>query len=75
MKGSENVAEKINMIKGYRVACNITQEQMAKELGVSDTTYRNMELNNTFTLDQMKVFTKVINVVEPSVKLEDIFLN
>jgi len=69
------VAEKINMIKGYRVACNITQEQMAKELSVSDKTYANMEANKSFTLDQMKIFTKVINVVEPSVKLEDIFFN
>ena len=63
------------MIKGYRVACNITQEQMAKELGVSDKTYANMEFNKSFTLDQMKIFTKVINVVEPTVKLEDIFFN
>ena len=69
------MADKINMIKGYRVACNITQEQMANELGVSDRTYGVMEAENKFTLDQMKIFTSVINRVEPSVKLEDIFLN
>lgn len=69
------MAERINMVKGYRVACNITQEEMANELGVSDTTYRAMEQNKTFTLEQMKRFTGVINRVEPSVKLEDIFLN
>ena len=63
------------MIKGYRVACNITQEEMACELGVSDTTYRAMEINKTFTLEQMKKFTNVINKVDSSVKLEDIFLN
>ncbi len=69
------MSEKINMIKGYRVACNITQEQMAIELGVSDRTYANMESNKSFTLEQMRKFTSVINRVEPSVKLENIFLD
>lgn len=69
------MATELNMVKGYRVACNITQEEMAKELGISDRTYGQMENNKTFTLEQMKKFTQVINRVEPSVKLEDIFLN
>ena len=69
------MADKLNMVKGYRVACNITQEEMANELGVSTRTYGVMETEIKFTLEQMKKFTQVINRVEKSVKLEDIFLN
>ena len=67
------MATSLNMVKGYRVAANITQEEMANELGVSDTTYRNMETEMKFTLEQMNKFTQVINRVDPSVKTTDIF--
>lgn len=64
----------INLVKGYRVACNITQEEMAKELEMSEPTYRALENNiDRFTVEQINKFVQVINRIHPEVKAEDIF--
>lgn len=69
------MSDRINMVKGYRVAAGISQEEMAEALGMSDTTYRKLENNpNNFTLDQMNKFTEKIKQVHPEVKANDIFL-
>lgn len=48
----------------------MTQEQMAKYLGITTKTYRSKELGNTeFTLDEMFEIAKLFNK-----KIDDIFL-
>ena len=63
------------MVKGYRVAAGISQEEMAEALGMSDTTYRKLENDpEKFTLEQMNKFTDKIRQVHPEVNTNDIFL-
>ena len=65
----------INMIKGYRLACNITQIEMANALGITDRTYQKLESNPLkFTLEQMKKFTDEIKKKQPDANISDIFL-
>lgn len=48
----------------------MTQEQMAKYLGITPKTYRSKELGNSeFTLDEMFEIAKLFNK-----KIDDIFL-
>ncbi len=66
----------LNKVKGFRVACNITQEEMAKALGISDRTYGKLEANpSNFTLEQMNKYIAKINEVNKTVVLADIFLD
>ena len=65
----------INMIKGYRTACNITQQEMASALGITDKTYQKLESNPLkFTLEQMQKFTDEIKKKQPTTSISDIFL-
>jgi len=64
----------INLVKGYRVGAGISQLEMAKELGMSEPTYRVLENNpDKFTVEQIKKFVSLIQKVEPEAKAEDIF--
>ena len=66
----------MNKVRGYRVACNITQEEMAKALGISDRTYGKLEADpSNFTLEQMNKYMAKINEVNKNVVLTDIFLD
>lgn len=52
----------------------MTQEEMAKELGVSAPTYRAYEEDPTkMSLDTAKKFLDAINKVAPTITFEDIF--
>lgn len=52
----------------------MTQEEMAKELGVSVNTYKAYETNpEKMSIDLAKKFVEVINQVDTTIKLDDIF--
>lgn len=60
--------------RAYRVLANLTQEEMAKELGISVTAYRMKENNEReFTRSEMNAFVKKIKTVDETVTLDTIF--
>ena len=60
--------------RAYRVLANLTQEEMAKELGISVTAYRMKENNEReFTRSEMNAFVKKIKTVDDTVTLDTIF--
>lgn len=66
----------MNKVKGYRVGCNLTQQEMADAIGISVRTYARLENKPSgFTLEQMTKFVNKINELNPDLKLEDIFLD
>ena len=66
----------MNKVKGYRVSIGMTQIEMAQRLGITDTTYRKLENNpGKFSLQQMKAFIEIVREKDPSIKMEDIFLD
>lgn len=53
---------------------NMTQEEMAKELGVSINTYAAYERDpSKMNIDTAKKFVEVINKVDNTITLNDIF--
>ena len=64
----------MNRVKGYRTMLGMTQEEMAKAIGVSINTYREMESNpEKFKIDQANKFLEVVNQVDNTITLNDIF--
>ena len=60
--------------RAYRVLANLTQEEMAKELGISVTAYRTKESGDReFTQSEMNAFVKKIKTVDDTVTLDTIF--
>lgn len=54
-----------DIIKGLRKMNGYTQEDVAKELGISPRTYWNKENNpSSFTVGEIKVLSKLLNVKE-----------
>lgn len=65
-----------NIIKGYRNHLGMTQKELADELDISLTSYRNKENGITNFSDKEKVlFTALINDVFPNTSIEDIFFS
>lgn len=64
----------VNKVKMHRTGCNITQEEMAKVLGVHVNTYRILEENpSKFNVEQVKKFMLEINKYDANVTASDIF--
>jgi len=52
----------------------LTQKEMAKELSVSEGTYRNKEKGkSSFKDNEMEIFLKLVRREFPSVTIDDIF--
>ena len=66
----------MNKVKGFRIMLGMTQEEMAAAIGISINTYRTWEDDpGKFKLEQAQKFTKVVNKVDPTITLADIFSN
>ena len=64
----------MNKIKGYRTMLGLTQVEMAKKLGLSINTYRDLEENpEKMKLEQANKFVEIVNQVDNSITLNDIF--
>lgn len=64
------------LIAGYRKMTGLTQAEMAKELGVSEGTYRNKENGKArFKDNEMKIFYELVKEINPSVNVSAIFFN
>ena len=66
----------LNKVRGYRTMLGLTQEEMAKRLGVSTPTYRAYEEDpNKMSVETANKFLEVINEVDSHIKLDDVFSN
>ena len=66
----------MNKVKGYRTMLGLTQEEMAKKLGISVVAYRLKENEEReFTRKEMIMFVDVIKSYDSSVTLDSIFLS
>lgn len=74
LKGGKPM-ENFNKIKSLRVGAGITQDQMAKALGMSVPTYKLREDNRTdWKLSEMNAFTDAINeATGQNYSVKDIF--
>lgn len=74
LKGGKPM-ENFNKIKSLRVGAGITQDQMAKALGMSVPTYKLREDNRTdWKLSEMNAFTDAINMATgQNYSVKDIF--
>lgn len=66
----------MNKVLGYRKMLNFTQQQMAKELKISEQSYRNKEKGKTeFKKEEMLTFKNIlISKGMTNITLDDIFL-
>lgn len=66
----------MNKVMGYRKMLNFTQQQMAKELKISEQSYRNKEKGKTeFKKEEMLTFKNIlISKGMTNITLDDIFL-
>lgn len=65
-----------NKIKGYRYMLGLTQKQMGENLGISKQSYYNKENGFVSFKDTEKtIFKKLINQVDSSLTIDDIFFN
>ncbi|WP_267239860.1 helix-turn-helix transcriptional regulator [Staphylococcus aureus] len=67
----------MNKVLGYRKMLNFTQQQMAKELKISEQSYRNKEKGKTeFKKEEMLTFKSIlISKGMTNITLDDIFFN
>ena len=74
LKGGKPM-ENFNKVKSFRVGAGITQDQMAKALGMSVPTYKLREDNKAdWKLSEMDAFAKVINeATGQNYSIKDIF--
>ncbi|HBC8076304.1 TPA: hypothetical protein KE315_002497 [Staphylococcus aureus] len=65
----------MNKVLGYRKMLNFTQQQMAKELKISEQSYRNKEKGKTeFKKEEMLTFKNIlISKGMTNITLDDIF--
>lgn len=64
----------MNRISGYRNMIGLTQEEMAKKLGITEGTYRRKEKGlSRFKDTEIIIFYNLIRERDSNVKLEDIF--
>jgi DNA-binding XRE family transcriptional regulator len=63
-----------NIVIGYRNMIPLTQIEMAKELNISELTYRNKEQGKVPFKDfEMVKFRELLKKVQPNITIEDIF--
>lgn len=65
----------MNKVKGYRNMCNMTQDELAAELGLTRETYNKKEVNDTFTKVEKLALVTVFNSKGLNVTSADIFFN
>lgn len=67
----------MNKVLGYRKMLNFTQQQMAKELKISEQSYRNKEKGKTeIKKEEMLTFKNIlISKGMTNITLDDIFFN
>ncbi|HEG7671420.1 TPA: hypothetical protein SFT32_000408 [Staphylococcus aureus] len=67
----------MNKVLGYRKMLNFTQQQMAKELKISEQSYRNKEKGKMeFKKEEMLTFKNIlISKGMTNITLDDIFFN
>ena len=64
----------LNKVRGFRTMVGMTQEEMAKELGVSINTYRTYEDNpEKMSVEIANKFIGIINKTDNTVTMNDIF--
>lgn len=64
----------MNKVLGYRKMIGMTQAQMAKELSISENTYRLKEQGKyAFKQNEIEKFITIVCKVNPNVKVTDIF--
>ncbi|MCM1556790.1 MAG: hypothetical protein NC087_04570 [Anaeroplasma bactoclasticum] len=64
----------MNKVKGYRVMVNMTQEEMARKLGISRETFNFKEKNDRFTTAEAIAITSIFNEQGLNLKRDEIFL-
>lgn len=63
-------------VRGYRSMLKLSQKDMARQLGISQTAYRNKESGKVDFKDREKVeILKILRPFFPEVTIEDIFFN
>lgn len=63
----------INKVKGYRVMVNLTQEELAKKLGIALRSYQNKEQGITkFTVDELKAIKNIIAEQGVEIAIDDL---
>ena len=64
----------MNKVRGFRTMVGMTQEEMAKELGVSLNTYRAYEDNpEKMSVEIANKFIGIINKTDSTITMNDIF--
>jgi DNA-binding XRE family transcriptional regulator len=64
----------LNKVRGFRTMVGMTQEEMAKELGVSINTYRAYEDNpEKMSVEIANKFIGIINKTDNTITMNDIF--
>ena len=64
----------LNKVRGFRTMVGMTQEEMAKELGVSLNTYRAYEDNpEKMSVEIANKFIGIINKTDSTITMNDIF--
>lgn len=64
----------MNVVAGYRKMIGMTQAEMAKQLKISEVTYRNKEKGKIPFKDfEMEIFYQLLKQVKPTVSIIDIF--
>lgn len=64
----------MNKVRGFRTMVGMTQEEMAKELGVSINTYRTYEDNpEKMSVEIANKFIGIINKTDNTITMNDIF--
>ena len=64
----------MNKVRGFRTMVGMTQEEMAKELGVSLNTYRAYEDNpEKMSVEIANKFIGIINKTDNTITMNDIF--
>ena len=64
----------MNKVRGFRTMVGMTQEEMAKELGVSINTYRAYEDNpEKMSVEIANKFIGIINKTDSTITMNDIF--
>lgn len=64
----------MTIIAGYRKMIGMTQAEMAKQLNISELTYRNKEKGKIPFKDfEMEIFYMLLKQIKPSVSITDIF--
>jgi len=64
----------LNKVRGFRTMVGMTQEEMAKELGVSINTYRTYEDNpEKMSVEIANKFIGIINKTDNTITMNDIF--